>query len=189
MRAEEKRAQLMPHSARRRGCPPVVPTGFWEVLFHRGGSVLHSGMEDLRFSIDVNASAQHVWNLMLDLDTYQQWTGAFHEGSTYEGSWNKGDEIRFLGPNEDGTSSGLLGIIVENRAHEFVSIRYLGDIEHNVENRDGPGVGLHESYSFSQTEGVTTLVVEIELPDEWAEDMRAMWSNAIITIKQMAEQA
>ena len=33
----------------------------------------------------------------------REWTGAFHEGSTYEGDWNEGDEIRFLGPNDDGT--------------------------------------------------------------------------------------
>ncbi|MDJ0377072.1 SRPBCC domain-containing protein [Cryobacterium sp. PH31-L1] len=146
-------------------------------------------MESLRFSVDVGAPAQHVWNVMLDLDTYREWTGAFHEGSTYEGSWNEGDEIRFLGPNADGTASGLFGTIVENRPHEFVSIRYLGDIENDVENRAGPAVGLHESYSFSETDGVTTLVVELEVPDEWADDMRGMWAEAIVTIKRLAEQA
>ncbi|WP_306909229.1 SRPBCC family protein [Arthrobacter sp. B3I9] len=74
-------------------------------------------MENLRFSVDVDvdAPAQHVWNVMLDLDTYREWTGAFHEGSTYEGGWNVGDEIRFLGPNDVGTASGLLGTVVENR--------------------------------------------------------------------------
>ncbi|KFF57975.1 hypothetical protein JF66_22095 [Cryobacterium sp. MLB-32] len=142
-------------------------------------------MENLRFSVDVDAPAQHVWNVMLDLDTYREWTGAFHEGSTYEGGWNEGDEIRFLGPSEDGTWSGLFGSIVENRHHEFVSIRYLGD----VENREGPAVGLHESYSFIETDGLTTLTVDLEVPDEWASDMHGMWSEAIVTIKQLAERA
>lgn len=80
-------------------------------------------MVNLRFSVDVDAPAQHVWNVMLDLDTYREWTGAFHEGSTYEGGWNEGDEIRFLGPDDDGTASGPFGTIVENRPHEFVLIR------------------------------------------------------------------
>ncbi|TFB91401.1 SRPBCC domain-containing protein [Cryobacterium sp. HLT2-28] len=146
-------------------------------------------MENLRLSVDVDAPAQHVWNVMLDLDTYREWTGAFHEGSTYEGGWNEGDVIRFLGPNDDGTASGLFGTIVENRPHEFVSIRYLGDTENDVENREGPTVGLHESYSFSETDGVTTLVVELEVPDEWADDMRGMWAEAIVTIKRLAERA
>ncbi len=126
---------------------------------------------------------------MLDLDTYREWTSAFNEGSTYEGGWNEGDEIRFLGPNDDGTASGLLGTIVENRLHEFVLIRYLGDIVNGVENREGPAVGLHESYSFNETDGVTTLVVELEVPDEWADSMRGMWSEAIVTIKRLAERA
>jgi uncharacterized protein YndB with AHSA1/START domain len=146
-------------------------------------------MENLRFSVDVDVPAQHVWNVMLDLDTYREWTGAFHEGSTYEGGWNEGDKIRFLGPNDDGTASGLFGTIVENRPHEFVSIRYLGDIENDVEHREGPAVGLHENYSFRETGGVTSLVVELEVPEEWADDMRSMWSEAIVTIKQLAERA
>lgn len=146
-------------------------------------------MENLRFSVEVAAPAQRVWNVMLDLDTYRQWAGAFHDGSTYEGGWNKGDEIRFLGPNDDGTASGLIGTIVENRPHEFVLIRYLGDVQNDVENREGPAVGLHESYSFSETGGVTTLVVELEVPDEWADDMRGMWPDAIGSIKRLAEGA
>jgi hypothetical protein len=144
-------------------------------------------MENLRLSVDVDAPAQHVWNVMLDLDTYREWTGSFHEGSTYEGGWNAGDDIRFVGPNDNGTVNGLFGTIVANRLYEFVSVRYLGEIENSVENREGPAVGMHESYSFSETDGVTTLVVEIELPDEWADDMRSMWSEAMVTIKRLAE--
>lgn len=160
----------------------------YAVLRQEGVSAIQTSMENLRFSVDVDAPAPHVWNVMLDLDTYREWTGAFHEGSTYEGGWNEGDEIRFLGPSDDGTASGLFGTIVANRPHEFVSIRYLGDIENDVENREGPVVGLHESYSFSETDGVTTLVVELEIPDEWANDMSDMWSEAIVTIKRLAER-
>ncbi|KRE79779.1 hypothetical protein ASG71_06945 [Arthrobacter sp. Soil763] len=145
-------------------------------------------METLRFSVDVDAPAQHVWNVMLGLDTYREWASTFREGSTYQGGWNEGDEIRFLGPDDVGTLGGLLGTVVENRPHEFVSIRYLGSIENGAENRGGPAAGLHENYTFSQAGGVTTLVVELEVPDEWADDMRGMWSGAIIAIKRMAER-
>ena len=145
-------------------------------------------MEKLRFSVDIDAPAQHVWNVMLDLDTYREWTGTFHEGSTYEGGWNEGDEIRFVGPNADGTASGLFGTIVESRPAEFVSIRYLGDIENDVENREGPAVGSRESYAFSEADGVTTLVVELEIPDEWADEMSGMWSEAVVKIKELAER-
>lgn len=146
-------------------------------------------MTNLQFSINVDAPAQHVWNVMLDLESYREWAGAFQEGSTYKGGWNVGDEIRFLGPNDDGTASGLLGIIVENRPHELVSIRYLGDIVNDVDRREGPAVGLTESYLFSEADGVTTLVVELDVPEEWADDMRGMWSKAIVRIKSLAERS
>jgi hypothetical protein len=84
--------------------------------------------------------------------------------------------------------SGLFGTIVANRPHEFVSIRYLGEIENDVENRKGRAVGLRESYSLSEADGVTTLVVEIEMPDEWADDVRDMWLDAMVTIKRLAER-
>jgi len=126
---------------------------------------------------------------MLDLETYREWTGTFHEGSTYEGGWNTGDSIRFVGPNDDGTVSGLFGTIEQSRPAEFVSIRYLGDIDHDVEDRDGPAAGLNETYAFSEADGVTTLVVELEVPDDWADDMRSMWSQSVLKIKELAEAA
>lgn len=153
-----------------------------------GTAELESRMQNLRFSVGIDAPVHHVWDFMLELDTYREWTSAFHEGSTYEGSWNEGEKIRFLGPSQDGTASGLFGVIVENRPRQFVSVRYLGDIRQGVERPEGPAVGLHESYSFSESGGVTTLVVELEVPDEWADEMRGMWSEAVITIKRLAER-
>ncbi|MDQ0849413.1 hypothetical protein QFZ65_001351 [Arthrobacter sp. B3I9] len=70
-----------------------------------------------------------------------------------------------------------------------MSISYLGDVENDVEHREGPAVGLHENYSFRETGGVTTPVVELEVPEERADDMRGMWSEAIVTIKRLAERA
>ncbi|MGO4435335.1 hypothetical protein AB4Y88_19225 [Paenarthrobacter sp. RAF9] len=64
-----------------------------------------------------------------------------------------------------------------------------GTVQNDVESHEGPAVGLHENYSFSETGGVTTLVVELEVPDEWADDMRGMWSEAIGSIKRLAERA
>lgn len=146
-------------------------------------------MKQLRFSVDVDAPAQQVWNVMLDKESYREWTRSFNEGSTYEGGWNEADEIRFVGPNDDGTVSGLFGVIDESRPGEFVSVRYLGEIENDVEVRDAAITGTHENYSFSETGGVTTLVVDLEVPDEWADMMHEMWQVAIVAIKELAERA
>ncbi|PPF56503.1 hypothetical protein C5B94_03545 [Clavibacter michiganensis] len=146
-------------------------------------------MEMVRVSADVRAPARVVWDTMLARDTYEQWTGAFHEGSTYEGSWDEGAEIRFVGPGEDGHAGGLIGTVVESRRDEFVSIRYDGEIDRGVVSRESPIVGLHESYAFREADGVTTVDVELEVPDEWAPSMREMWGEAVIALKRLAEAA
>ncbi|WP_317228797.1 SRPBCC domain-containing protein [Clavibacter sp. MX14-G9D] len=146
-------------------------------------------MEMVRVSADVRAPARVVWDTMLARDTYEQWTGAFHEGSTYEGSWDEGAEIRFVGPGEDGHAGGLVGTVIESRRDEFVSIRYDGEIDRGTVSRESPIVGLHESYAFREADGVTTLDVELEVPDEWAASMREMWGEAVIALKRLAEAA
>ena len=145
-------------------------------------------METLRFKVDVDAPVDHVWNTMLDLDTYNEWSGAFHEGSTYEGGWSEGDGIRFVGPNDDGTVGGLYGVIEANRPHEFVSVRYLGEIDKGEEVPEASVAGTHENYSFSESGGVTTIDVELEVPENYAEMMNDMWPQALDKIKELAEK-
>ena len=77
-------------------------------------------MEKITFSTIINASREKVWNTMLEKDTYQEWTVPFHEGSTYDGNWEEGSEIKFIGPDEDGSISGMYAVIAVNQLHECV---------------------------------------------------------------------
>jgi len=40
-------------------------------------------MNNLQFTIDINAPKEKVWDVMLTKETYDQWAGAFQEGSTF----------------------------------------------------------------------------------------------------------
>lgn len=146
-------------------------------------------MQIVTARIDVRAPARVVWDTMLAKDAYEQWTGAFHDGSTYEGSWDQGAEIRFVGPGDDGQTSGLVGTVIQSRTAELVSIRYDGEIQHGIVSHDSPIVGMRESYAFTETDGVTTLEVELEVPDDWAPGMREMWGHAVIAVQRLAEAA
>ncbi|GAB3606251.1 hypothetical protein GCM10027413_16600 [Conyzicola nivalis] len=146
-------------------------------------------MRKLIFDADIDAPVQHVWNVMLDLDTYREWASAFHDGSTYEGGWNEGDEIRFLGPNDDGTTGGLAAIVETSRPGELVAMRYVAEVDAGGENRESPVVGMRESYAFSGTGGPTTVTVELEVPDDWAPMMMDAWPKALGRLKEVAESA
>jgi len=146
-------------------------------------------MDKLRFSVDIDAPVYTVWMAMLGSDSYRRWSAAFHEGSYFEGSWDEGSPIRFLGPSPDGTVGGLVGVVEENRTHEFVSVRYLAEVDDGVETTDSPIVGVHENYSFSERDGVTTVEVELDSVPGYTDMLTDEWPKALAALKRVAEAA
>jgi len=152
-------------------------------------------MEKIHFQVSIDAPVQTVWTTMLGPDTYRQWTSAFHEGSYYVGDWEVGSEIRFLGPADAAglSEGGMLGHIVANRPLEYVSIEYDGQVLDGVDDTTSPIAraiaGTHESYSFREDDGVTTLTVEMEADPEMAEMLSAAWPVALDQLTMIAESA
>ena len=150
-------------------------------------------MQTLHFDTTIDAPVATVWNTMLDDATYRDWAGVFHEGSHYTGGWQKGEEIRFLGPNDDGSLGGMIGVIVENREHEFVSIEYTGMVDGAVDDTTSDAArtiaGTHENYTFSSDGSATTLTVDLDVDDDWVAMFQEMWPRALDRLKQLAEAA
>ena len=149
-------------------------------------------MEKLHFATEINAPAQRVWATLLDDATYREWTSAFGQGAYFEGSWDEGETIRFLGPEDDGTVSGMIGRIIAHIPDEFVAIEYLGQVMHGVDDTSseaiGQLVGSHESYTLSESGGVTTLEVEVDLEDDYVDMFKGMWPRALAAVKEIAER-
>ena len=72
-----------------------------------------SSLKRIQFSETIHAPVPTVWRLMLGPESYRRWTSAFAEGSTFDGAWEQGAKIRFLGPSGD----GIVSEIAENREH------------------------------------------------------------------------
>jgi uncharacterized protein YndB with AHSA1/START domain len=148
-------------------------------------------MEKLRYSVKINAPAHAVWSTMLDDASYREWTSVFHSGSYYEGRWDKGAEIRFLGPDDDGKLGGMIATVEENRPHEFVSLRYTGQIIDGAEDTTSDAakafIGAHENYSFREADGATTLEVEVDSEEEFAAEFNAAWPLALARLKELTE--
>lgn len=150
-------------------------------------------MEKLHFSVDIEAPVGVVWRTMLDDETYRQWAEVFHEGSYYEGGWATGDSIRFLGPDSEGSEGGMIGFIDVARPEEFLSIEYTGMINKGVEDFSSDIArkfhGMHENYTFSENNGVTTVAVDLDTIDEFGDMFEGMWPPALDRLKQIAERA
>jgi uncharacterized protein YndB with AHSA1/START domain len=153
-------------------------------------------MERLHYSKKINAPVQTVWSTMLEDATYREWTSEFNEGSYYEGDWNQGSEIRFLGPDEGGSLDGMIATVEESRPNEFVSLRYLGQIVDGVNDTTSEEArkiaGTHENYTFRQDDGATTLDVDLDFnadsEDEFVQMFDALWPKALDKLKAICER-
>lgn len=149
-------------------------------------------METLHFSILIDADKQTVWDTMLEDKTYREWTKAFHAGSYYEGSWEKGSEIRFLGPNEDGTLGGMLSRINENIKYQYISIEHLGVIKNGkvdtTSEEAKKWTPAFENYTFTEKGNQTELKIEVQIDPSYKAMFEDMWTKALNELKNLSEK-
>lgn len=151
-------------------------------------------MRKLQFKIDIMASAKKVYNTMLGIDnikTYEEWTAVFNPTSTYEGNWEKGSKIYFVGTDENGKRGGMVSEIADNIPSKFISIRHYGILDGENEITDGPDVekwaGGLENYFFEEHNGMTTVTVETEADNEYLDYFDTTWPKALDKLKELSE--
>ena len=142
-------------------------------------------MQALHYSTTINAPKTSVHQIMLADKSYREWASAFAEGSCYQGSWDKGSQILF----GDGKGSGMSARIAEHRPAEFLSIEMLSMVYEGVPNTPRQWHDVFENYTFSESNGVTTLQVDISgVPDEWSDYLNAAWPKALAKLKTICER-
>ena len=144
-------------------------------------------MTTQHFDILIHAPPKKVWATMLQSPTYERWTTAFCEGSRFEGSWDEGQKIRFVGP--DGL--GMEAEIAAHRPAEFVSIRHLRMINPGVEDTTSEaasaGTPCFENYTFTDEAGGTRLHVDCDEFGDCADWMAQTWPKALAQLKILCE--
>jgi uncharacterized protein YndB with AHSA1/START domain len=151
-------------------------------------------MKKLHFSATFNAPKEKVWHAMLDDAPYREWSAAFNPGSFYKGSWEKGSKILFLGPNpENGEEGGMVSRIAENKPYEFISIEHIGIIQNGVEDTTSEEARkwtpAFENYTFTEKDGVTEVLVDMDSEEEMAKEFEKMWPDALQRLKAIAERS
>ncbi len=151
-------------------------------------------MKKLQFKIEINATAQKVYETMLglkDKSTYEYWTSAFNPTSTFEGSWEKDSKILFVGVDENGKKGGMVSKIEVHQPAKFVSIIHYGFLDGDSEVTTGEQVekwaGGHENYSFQESNGVTTVTVDIDTIEEYEEYFNNNYPTALEKLKEISE--
>jgi len=147
-------------------------------------------MKKLQFKITIDAPVAQVYDRMLgltDKSTYEAWTAAFNPTSSYEGNWEKGSKIHFVGVDENGQKGGMVSRIADHIPHRFVSIQHIGLLQGGQEVLDGPDVEKwangFENYTYEENNGSTTVTVDLDAIDEFAGYFEETYPKALEKLK------
>lgn len=151
-------------------------------------------MQKLQFKVSINAPVTKVYDIMLGItnkSTYEQWTALFNPTSTYEGNWDKESKILFVGVDEKGEKGGMVSKIAENILYKFVSIQHYGLVKGDTEITEGPEVEKwangFEDYTFVETNGITTVTVELDTIEDFLSYMNEAYPKALNKLKEICE--
>jgi hypothetical protein len=152
-------------------------------------------MKKLQFTVSIHAPVTRIYDFMLGINsksTYEQWTSLFDPTSTYEGSWDKGNKILFIGVDEKGEKGGMVSRIAENIPNRFVSIQHYGILKAGKEITEGAEVEKwangFENYTFEENNGTTKVTVDLDINEDFLDYMNQTYPKALGKLKEICEK-
>lgn len=142
-------------------------------------------MKDMQFSIDINASKEKVWNTLWQDETFRAWADIVDPETYMIGELKEGAEVQFLSA---ANGYGVTSLVEKVIPGESLLLRHSADTqETGTQERDKQWTGGTETYSLVEKDGVTTLTVAFDVPDELEEYFLAAYPKAMEKIKELAE--
>ena len=142
-------------------------------------------MKEIQFSIEINASKEKVWTTLWGDSTFRDWASIIDVGTYIKGEMIEGNEIQFI---SSVNGYGVTSLIEKLKPNEFVVFRHSADTkESGQQEREKEWTGGTESYSLTEKNGVTTLLVKTEVPQALEELFKDRIPQAQERIKILAE--
>lgn len=142
-------------------------------------------MKKLQFSIIINAPRVKVWNILWDDKTFRIWANIIDEGTYMVGEMKKGEDVQFI---SSVNGYGVTSHVAKLTLFETVLFKHRQDtMESGTQEREEEWTGGTESYLLSETDGVTTLTVKMDVPNEQEELFNIRFPRALELVKSLAE--
>lgn len=145
-------------------------------------------MQVKEFKIEINANAQKVWFALWDSFHYCAWTSVFCEGSyAITDNWKEGSRVHFLTPE----GKGMYSIVSENKLYEKMVFTHIGEIDNfkelPLDTETEKWTGYQERYSIFENNGVTTVVVTIDVYENYVDFFETLFPKGLEKVKALAE--
>ena len=142
-------------------------------------------MQKMQFSINIEASKEKVWETLWGDKTFRDWGNIIDEGQYMVGELAEGNEIQFIG----GSGFGVTSLVEKLIPHEYLALRQVADtIDYGKQERDKEWTGGTESYELVEKNGITNLIVKIDVPTGQEETFKDRFPKALERVKILAEK-
>jgi len=142
-------------------------------------------MEKLKFSVQINAPREKVWNVLWTDDTYRKWTSVFSPDSHAQSDWKEGSKIHFL----DGKGNGIYSLIESKIGNTQMIFKHLGEIRESKEQSPSADwADSRESYFLREKEGQTELTAELDSPSNFKDYFNDVFPKALNLVKELSEK-
>lgn len=142
-------------------------------------------MKETQFTIEINASKEKVWAILWEDTTFRDWANLIDEGTYLRGTLKEGNEIEFISAVNGYGVTSLVEKLIPN---EYGLLRHGADTQDSGQSeREKEWTGGSESYSLAEANGVTTLTVTVDIPQQLEETMNIRLPRALERIKNLAE--
>ena len=144
-------------------------------------------MQRKKYSVNINAPKQKVWQILWSDDSYGKWTSVFCEGSYAVTDWKEGSRVHFLSPGGNGMYSTIAG----KEDNRFMSFRHDGEMKDGVElpldDKSREWAGATENYTLSEDNGTTELVVDMDFVETHETYFDEHFPKGLQLVKELAE--
>lgn len=142
-------------------------------------------MNELEFTVEINASKEKVWNTLWQDETFRQWSGLIDPGTYMKGELQLGNEVEFISA-ENGY--GVTSLVAEVVPTEYLLLKHQADTQDSGEQeREKEWTGGEESYHLKEVSGVTSLTVTFSVPATQEEYFKENYPRALDCVKELAE--
>lgn len=142
-------------------------------------------MKEMKFSIEINASKEKVWQTLWQDKTLREWANLIDPGTHMVGELKEGGEVQFISGNGLGVSS----LVEKLKINEFALLAHQADTQDNGQReREKQWTGGKESYTLSEKDGITTLTMASDVPPELEEYFKDSYPKALARVKVLAER-
>lgn len=156
------------------------------LIFKYSNEYMEGSMREIQYSIEIKASKERVWAILWDDITFRDWANIIDEGMYIQGSMEERNEIQFI---SSVNGYGVTSLIEKLQPNEFVLFRHGADTKESGQQlREREWTGGTESYSLTEKNGVTTLLVKTDIPQEQEETFNVRFPRALERIKTLAEK-